>query len=358
MLKRIASLLLACLVASCGGGGGNAGTPLFGTGSGSSGGTGGTGGTTGKAAIALTLSNTVVTTAAPVTVVAQVTDATGAALANQVVKFSTAAGLGTFAVSSSLTDATGKASAVLAAAAAGGSGADEVVAATTVNGTQLQATQGFQLTATSATIASFTSDQGTLVPYGQANLTVTVAGTAAGTPVNLAVSSACVSNSKATLTPAAVTTTTGTATFTYRDNGCGATAAADSLQASIVGTSVIQPLSINLTAPTVSSITFTSATPSTIYLKGSGLTQTSTLVWTVVDTAGNGLPNQSVTLSLLSAAGGLTLDGGQVAVVKKSDNLGQVSALINSGTVPTPVRVQAKLSNGITTVSSGLAVAV
>jgi hypothetical protein len=312
----------------------------------------------GSPSLALSLSNSIVTTAVPVNAIAVVRDGAGAAVAGQVVKFKTVDGLGTFAVSSALTDSTGTASAALSAAAAGQSGADQVVVTTSVNGTALQATQGFQLTATNATISGFTSDKAVLLPYEQANLTVNVAGSLPGTPVNLSLSSTCVASGKATLTPLTSTTTTGIATFTYRDAGCGATNTTDSIQVSIVGTSVTRVLSLGLTAPTVNSITFTSATPTTIFLKSSGLTETSTLVYTVVDTAGNGLPNQTVTLELLTAAGGLTLDGGQVSVAKKTDSFGRVSALINSGTVPTPVRVKATLSNGINSVSSGLAVAV
>ncbi len=312
----------------------------------------------GAPSIALNLSSSIVTTSAPVTAVAIVKDGTGAGVAGQVVKFSTVDGLGIFSVTSALTDATGSASVVLSAAGSGRSGADQVIAAVTVNGTVLQASQGFQLTVTGATLSGFTSDISSLGPYGQANLTVNISGAPAGTPVNLAVSSACVAKGKATLTPATATTTTGVATFTYRDGGCGATDMADALQVSIVGTSASRSLSIGLTPPTVSSITFTSATPSIIYLKGSGLTETSTLLFTVVDTAGNGLPNQSVTLELLTAAGGLAMDGGTDPTTKRSDSLGRVSVLINSGTVPTPVRVKATLVGGITTVSSGLAVAV
>jgi hypothetical protein len=311
----------------------------------------------GTPSIALTLSSSVVTTSAPATAVALVLDGTGAPVAGQVVKFSTVDGLGTFSVSSALTDATGKASVVLSAVS-GKSGADQVLAATTVNGTSLQASQGFQLTVSSATIASFTSDIATLGPYGQANLTVKVTGASAATPVSLSLTSACVALGKATLTPSTATTTTGTATFTYRDVGCGANDASDPLQVSIVGTTVTQTLSLGLTSPTVSSIVFKSATPAVIYLKGSGLTQTSSLIFQVVDTAGNGLPNQSVTLQLLAAPGGLTLDGGTVPVTKTSDSLGDVSVLINSGTVPTPVTVQATLAGGISTVSNGLSVAV
>jgi Bacterial Ig-like domain (group 1) len=312
----------------------------------------------GSPSLALSLSNTIVTTAAPVTAVAVVRDGAGAAVAGQVVKFKTVDALGTFTVGSALTDATGTASSALTAAAAGQSGADQVIVTTSVNGTALQATQGFQLTATSATISSFTSDKALLLPYEQANLSVVVAGAPSGTPVSLSLSSTCVATGKATLTPASVTTTTGSASFTYRDAGCGASNTADALQASIVGTAATRSLSLTLTPPTVNSITFTSATPSTIFLKSSGLTETSTLVFTVVDTAGNGLPNQLVTLELLTASGGLTLDGGSSSVSKRTDSFGRVNALINSGTVPTPVRVRATLSNGINSVSSDLAVAV
>ena len=313
----------------------------------------------GTPSIALNLSNTAVTTASPATATAIVKDGTGAAVAGQVVKFSTVDGLGTFNVSSALTDATGSAAVVLSAVGAGRSGADQVLAATTLNGTALQASQGFQLTATTATLNTFTSDIPTLGPYGQANLTVTVGGANATSPVSLSVSSACVATGKATITPTTATTTTGTATFTYRDGGCGGTAATDPVQVTIVGTAVTKTLSLGLTAPTVSSIVFDTASPPTIYLKGSGLTETSTLLFTVVDTAGNGLPNQMVTLELLTAAGGLTIDGGSSPVSKLSDSLGQVSVLINSGTVPTPVRVKATLlASGIETVSSNLSVAV
>lgn len=314
---------------------------------------------TGTPFIGLTLSNTIVTTSTPANAVAVVKDTTGAGIAGLVVRFRTADGLGTFAVNSALTDATGTASVVLSAVGAGVSGADQVIASTTVNGAALQASQGFQLTAASATIADFKADinPNPLAAYGQTNLNVTVAGAAPGTPVNVTVSSACVAKAKATLTPATISTTTGIASFTYRDNGCGALAASDSLQASIVGTTTTRQLTIALTPPLASSVTFTSATPQTIYLKGSGLTETSTVTFTVVDSAGNGLPNQSVTLEATTLSGGLTLDGGAGPVTKLTDSLGHVSALINSGTVPTPVGVKATL-NGATTVSSALSIAV
>ncbi len=101
---------------------------------------------------------------------------------------------------------------------------------------------------------------------------------------------------------------------------------------------------------------------------GSGYISTSQIIFQVPDTAGQyPLAGQNVLLHATTRlAGGLTLDGHQADVTKPSDvNTGQISVLINSGTVPTPVRVSATLvaRPSITTVSSksfdrsGLAVA-
>jgi hypothetical protein len=83
-------------------------------------------------------------------------------------------------------------------------------------------------------------------------------------------------------------------------------------------------------------------------------------VFKVLDTAGNGLPGLNVLLHPTTLAGGLTLDGSQSDVTKLSDSNGQVSVLINSGTVPTPVRITASLVSqpSVTTVSSSLSIAV
>ena len=244
-----------------------------------------------------------------------------------------------------------------------------MVASTTVNGVALQASQGFRLTAPNATIAAFTSDLTTLSAYGQGNLTVTLANTLPTTPVTVSLSSACVAKGKATLVPASVSTSTGSATFTYRDQGCGATDLTDTLQASIAGSSATASLALGLSSPAVASIGFVSATPTTIYLKGSGYAETSNVIFRVLDTAGNGLPNQDVVLEPSTLAGGLTLDGqsapaggsGKLAITKRSDSLGNVIVTINSGTVPTPVRIKATLTAGgksISTVSSSLSIAV
>jgi hypothetical protein len=318
----------------------------------------------GSPTISLTLSTATVTTATPSTVTAVVKDATGVGVVGQVVKFSTVDGLGSLAVTSALTDTTGSASTTLTATSATQSGADQVVASTTVNGTALQASQGFQLTAGSVAIASVTADSTSLGPYGQTNVQVTLSGTTPGTPVTVSITSACIASGTATLVPSSATTTNGTANFTYHDNGCASSAsplsANDTLNASIAGSAATGSLTLTIASAPANSIIFVSASPTSIYLKGSGYNSTSTIVFQVLDRNGHGLPNQNVLLHPTTLAGGLTLDGQQSDETKASDPTGQVSVVINSGTVPTPVRVTATLVAlpSITTVSSSLSIAV
>lgn len=353
LIRWMAALLAGAMMAACGGGGGNAGNPPFP-------GPGDPGGPGGEPTIAVTLSSTTVTAGAPATVSALVTDATGAGVVGRVVSFRTANGLGVLSVNSALTDATGTATASLSPASSTTIGADEVIASATVNGVAVEGRTGFQLTATTVSIASFTSDVASLGAYGQTTLTVVLSGASAATPVSISVSSACVSKGKATLTPTSSTTSTGSATFTYRDQGCGSTDATDSLQASVAGTAATASLNLGLTSPGVSSITFVSASFPTIFLKGSGFNETSLVTFQVRDTAGNGLANQSVLLEPTTLTGGLTLDGGSSSVTKPSDSNGNVIVRINSGTVPTPVRIRASLVSDttISTVSSNLSIAV
>jgi hypothetical protein len=365
-LIRLFSLLAVLLIAACSGGGGSAGTTAFGPGAGGGTGGGGTGGSTTSPLISVVVNPSTVTAATPGAVTARVTTASGVGIAGQVVQFGTQGGLGTFSAQSALTDGNGVASVSIKPTTASTAGADLVLATTTVGTNKLTAQAGFQLTATNVTIVSFTSDigAGTLAPYGQTVLTVALSAGAQGTPVSVAVSSACVTAGQASLTPASATTATGTATFTYRDNGCGATGK-DTLQASITGTTSTSGLQLTLTSPAVSSIAFVSANPSTIYLQGSGYAENSNVTFQVRDAAGNGVRGKTVLINPTTLAGGLQVGGAsnaaQFPLSAVSDANGNVIVRVNSGTVPTPVRIRASIDvNGtqISTVSSTLAIAV
>ena len=357
-LFAVLALLALGALGACGGGSGSAGSAPFGPGRGGTGG----GGTAAPAfSVAVSLSNQTVTAAQPATVSARVTAVDGTTLSNQVVSFGTTAGLGAFSARSALTDGNGVATVTLSPASSTSVGADTVTASATIASTIFVGSVGFQLTATNVTISAFTTDVGAapLAAYGSTQLTVTLAGTSSATPVNVTISSACVSQGRATLTPPTVSSATGTATFTFRDNGCGAFNTTDNLQASVTGTGATASRAVTLSAPTVSSIAFVSASPTEIFLRGSGLVENSNITFQVRDANGLGVPNQTVTLEPTTLAGGLLIDGGSVPVTRISDANGNVIVRLNAGTVPTPVRVRATLSpSNISTVSSSLAIAV
>jgi exosome complex RNA-binding protein Csl4 len=309
--------------------------------------------------LALSLSSSTVSSGSPATVTAKVLDGTGAPVPSVVVDFKSKRDLGTFSVASALTNASGEAVVSLVPKSVSSSGADEVEASATVSGVQVSDIEGYQLQATDVTITSFTGPGSTLSAYGQASLSLAITGAAAGSPVNVALTSSCVAQGKASISPATVTMTSGTQQFQYKDNGCGAVQASDVIQASVVSTTVSRSLNLQIASPALGSIAFIEASPNTIYLKGSGLTEVSNVTFEVRDEAGAPLPGRDVLLSLTTFTGGLTLDGGTASVTRTTNALGRVTARINSGTVPTPVRVSASVNSGsIQTVSSALSVAV
>jgi hypothetical protein len=353
-LKIWIALVAAALLglSGCGGGGGDPGTPLLGNGE-----------NNGEPVLSVVLSNSVVTGATPATVSAKVTDSGGNALPGVVVSFATQSGLGTVSAPTALTADNGVATVTLSPASAVTSGADTVVASATVSGASLSAEAGFQLTAASVEFDSFTADVGltestALSPYGQAILDIRMTGVSETAPVTLALTSACVTLGKASISPATVTSTSSNISVIYKDEGCGGSRDNDTITATIAGATDQAQLQLFLTIPEANSISFVSADPATIYLAGSGYIAASVVTFEVVDSADNPLTGQPVTLDLTTFTGGLTLDSGTAPVTKNTDGNGRVNVIINSGTVPTPVRVVASLSSGIQTVSSNLSVAV
>jgi hypothetical protein len=183
----------------------------------------------------------------------------------------------------------------------------------------------------------------TLGAYGQTSLTIALVGASIGSPVQVTVSSACVTAGKAALSPSKFTATTSTVTLQYRDIGCGAVRASDSLQAVIDGSGSMTSLSLPIAAPAVASLAFISSTPETIFLKGSGFTESSSIIFEVRDANSSPLPNVNVSMRLLTLTGGVTMDGGTADVERASDGQGRVTVRVNSGTLPTPVRVAATI---------------
>jgi hypothetical protein len=92
------------------------------------------------------------------------------------------------------------------------------------------------------------------------------------------------------------------------------------------------------------SINFISATPQTIALKGTGgppRSETSVLVFRVIDQYGNSVPNQIVNFNLSTEVGGLSLSNPNDV----SDSEGRVQVTVNAGNMSTHVRVHAILDS-------------
>jgi hypothetical protein len=171
-------------------------------------------------------------------------------------------------------------------------------------------------------------------------------------PVNFTFSSPCITAGTAVVNPAAATPNTGTATdgavlATYQAKGCSGN---DTVTARAVVNGTVQTAqgTINVLPSSLASVEFVSAVPINIGLRGSGLPETSTVTFRVVNASGGPIPGQAVTFALNTTLGGITLspDSGVTG------SNGTVSTVVTSGTVSTVVRVTATATGDGTTVSS------
>jgi hypothetical protein len=211
----------------------------------------------------------------------------------------------------------------------------------------------------------------TLSAGGSTSLTVNIVdqtGTpyTSATPTTITFNSTCMSAGLATIvasgtsgsgtTAGTITTTNGTGSATYAAKGCSGS---DVITASaVVGTASLTATgSLTVAAASIGSIQFVSASPNTIGLKGTGLGETSTVVFKVVDSTGGARPNAAVTFSLNTTVGGMSIS----PATATSGADGTVQTVVSAGTVHTSVRVTATIStpalstqSSVLTVTTGL----
>ncbi|MDG0991546.1 MAG: hypothetical protein P8O15_03420, partial [Luminiphilus sp.] len=164
-----------------------------------------------------------------------------------------------------------------------------------------------------------------------------------------------------------LTNSSGIAAFTLLGDG---TTGAGTVTASLTdsdGNTYTDSISVYMfsSGPTVappSKMVFVSASPETVALKGSGggtgLSEQALVTFKVTDSTGAAVPGQTVSFTLSTDLGGVALD----AASATTDAAGNAVAVVNSGTLPTPVRVTATLGDLVVlsdtlNVSSGLPVA-
>lgn len=95
------------------------------------------------------------------------------------------------------------------------------------------------------------------------------------------------------------------------------------------------------------SILFVSANPTVIGIRGTGQDETAQVSFLVQDQNGNPIPNQAVSFTTTTTAGGLTVTPNGV-----TDASGRVVATVQSGTVQTSVRITATATQGSLTRSA------
>jgi hypothetical protein len=184
----------------------------------------------------------------------------------------------------------------------------------------------------------------------------------AGAPVTVQFVSSCLGSGGAKITPSgtstagssanSVTSSTGTISATYTATGC---ASQDTITGSttVSGQSLIATGTLTVQPGTIGSIQFDSATPTSIGLKGTGVQETSTVVFVVVDSTGAPRPGATVKFSLPTNVGSMSLT--PASAVTGAD--GKVQTVVSAGTQHTSVRVTATIDQpALSTQSSALTV--
>lgn len=358
MLMPMLTAAFIAMLSGCGTGG-LSDTPAAGTGT-------GTGSGTAQGSIAFSLtklggggSTTSVSVDSPAKLTATAKDSAGAPIAGQVMTFSSTSDLSFNPASGTvLTDSSGTASVDVKAGETTGAATIKVqtmdVAEKSVSGSI-----NLSIAAPNLSLSALTITPVTLSAGGSAGVSITVndgVGNPYATSVPISFTSDGTQANKATIT-SQVYTVNGVASATYRDINY---ASVDTITATLAigGTTFTKTGTITVNAASAGSISFISATPANIALKGTGGTgksETSVVLFKVFDTIGNPI-RKTVNFSLLAntTVGGVALTA---ASADSDPGTGLVQTIVQAGTVSTPVRVSATIDGtAISTVSDQLVI--
>ncbi len=332
--------VLMMLLVGCGGSGGSSQnlTPISNP-----------GGTTGTNTV--TVAKTALAQSENTTITATFTKADGTAASGVTVNFTTT--LGTLSAATATTDVQGKASVTLMAGTTAGQG--QVTASATYNGTTYVKTGNFQVNLPPLHLSAVTLGAATLSYGGTTSVSVSVLdannNVYTGQEVDVYFTSVAAAAGTATIS-SPVRTVNGVATTTFK---ALTLTGADTITATINNSSATAAVSV--TPLSAGSITYLSATPTNLALKGTGgigKSEVSTVVFKVLDSSGAPRPNTTVDFALNTAVGGLSLSN---PASGSTGSDGTVSVQVYSGTIATPVRVTATVrGTNITTQSEQLVV--
>ncbi|EIK46864.1 hypothetical protein O59_000885 [Cellvibrio sp. BR] len=146
-----------------------------------------------------------------------------------------------------------------------------------------------------------------------------------------------------------VETRSGSASITYIAEGC--TGADEIVATSALSTLAVKDATtiLNIVEANAQYISFESATPEFITLKGTGSGEVSQVSFKVIGSNNTPVSGVSVTLGLNDTPGGMCIINGNscsAQITQTSNAQGLVTALVQSGTVPASVRVTATTLSG------------
>ena len=257
-----------------------------------------------------------------------------------------------------LTDASGVAKVGIQAGTQ--AGAYTALAAANLGAVPASASLNYSVAFKALTLSSPATTPSTLSAGGNASISVTVLSDGVPYQPVLPVSftSPCVTAGKAVI-GSPVLTQNGVATASYSDRGCGV---ADIITASATlgGATVTKTATLTVLPAATGSIKFVSANTTNIALKGTGgfgRQEVATLIFQVQDVTGNPVSGKQIDFVFsdsmsTSTIGGLTLSPS--SATSAAD--GTVTTLVTAGTIPTSVRVLARVQGTETTTLSNILV--
>ncbi len=331
-LFLIAILMMSALAACSGSGGGaSSGTTVIAS-------------PTASGDAILSFSNSTLQFSEPATVTATFKKADGTPASGISVVFTTTLGSLSPANGTATTNSNGVATVTLTSGTTSGQG--QVTATAAIDGSQVTKSGFFTVVLPTLHLSDITIGQTPLSYGGSTSVSVTILdsgnATYTGQEVDVTFTSTQSALGNATIS-SPVRSVNGVATTTYKATAATGT---DTISASISGATKTASLTINPLS--ANSITFVSASPANIGLKGmggAGIQETSTVTFKVLDTSGQPKANQQVDFTLNTTVGGLALTSSSGS----SGPDGTVTTIVQAGTIATPVRVTATL-RGITPV--------
>lgn len=248
-----------------------------------------------------------------------------------------------------LTDANGVALFTLTPKSVSSQGAVRATVKASVDGKEATQTLDLQINAGSVTLGGLNIAPTTVQQGQSVNVSVNVGvngQTATSNSVAVAFTSTC-----GTVSPAsALVDNAGKASAVVQTNATGScvVSAATTGAATVTG-------AYTVTAPPVTGVQFVSANPTVIYQQDSPGARSSQLTFKVVDANGQPVQGQNVSVSLVGDAGGVNFCNASTSSVSAAGT-GEVTFSVCGGTQPTTVQVRAQLANGLYTDSNILTV--